>query len=672
MYNPRFSGRDARNKLSAGRTAIRAGILRFAFWLLLLLPAAVSSACGLDSAPLTDAEGARTLDYAELSVLRDPGRRLTIGEVSAPANAGRFQPLKGGLALGFTTDAVWLKVCIRRALPATPEWWLEFRGPYADDVRLYSPRGDAGSWHESRAGDRYPLNARELPYRTIVFPVRLATDAPGVFYLRIETSSTMATAITAWTPKAFRVQAQKDLLMIGVMSGFLLAMSMANLVNGIWTGQRQYLGFAGLTMVILITMIAGYGLLAQYVFPDSTWVSHTVLNIGLCCMWGATILPARKPLALEEHFPRINRVLPYLAGATALAGLSTLFDVFVYVVPWVRALQILIVLFGTVAAVNIFRRGHPHAIWICMAYAVYAVPMLLGMSRALGFITLNINFEPTAPAIVAYALLLHFGILAELRAQHLKRQSAEQAADVYQKLISQEERLRGEQATFFAFVAHELRTPLGILLTGLTNLRRALSGTNSVARIDRLNDAAQRMRGLIERHLRLQNLARSDFEPYRTDESPDLPALEALHAQRQLHANRTFECVYLGQTFRPVSMDAELVTLALSNLLDNAAKYAFEDSPIRLEIDFQADALNYRVINTGPGLPPELSTRAFDVFQRTQGTGREKGGFGIGLSLAAHVATAHGGGLVSRHEGWVTTFTLTLPPGPSALAQESP
>jgi len=103
------------------------------------------------------------------------------------------------------------------------------------------------------------------------------------------------------------------------------------------------------------------------------------------------------------------------------------------------------------------------------------------------------------------------------------------------------------------------------------------------------------------------------------------------------------------------------VTLALSNLLDNAAKYAFADSPITVEVDGGGGALTYRVINHGPGLPPELAGRAFEVVPRTKGAGSEKGGFGIGLALAAKVASAHGGQLAARQDGARTIFTLTVP-----------
>ena len=67
------------------------------------------------------------------------------------------------------------------------------------------------------------------------------------------------------------------------------------------------------------------------------------------------------------------------------------------------------------------------------------------------------------------------------------------------------------------------------------------------------------------------------------------------------------------------------------------------------------------MINERPGLAPELAGRAFQMFQRIIGAGSEKGGFGIGLALAAHVATIHGGQLTSAQDGTQTWFTLDIP-----------
>lgn len=55
-------------------------------------------------------------------------------------------------------------------------------------------------------------------------------------------------------------------------------------------------------------IISGYGLLAQHLLPDDTWICHTVLNISLCALFGATLLPTRKPILRFEIDARADAV----------------------------------------------------------------------------------------------------------------------------------------------------------------------------------------------------------------------------------------------------------------------------------------------------------------------------------------------------------------------------
>ena len=434
-----------------------------------------------------------------------------------------------------------------------------------------------------------------------------------------------------------------DPLLAGTLLGFVLALGLINLACAPTAGRHPGLGLAGLAALIALTVVAGSGL------PDG------VERVGIGLIWGAVVLLLRRPLGLAACFPRIDRGLPWLAGATALAALGGLVWPSRGVLLAMPALQLAFVLPAAVATVGNLKAGRAGAVWTGLALACHALAVVLAGAAALG-----------GAAWLALACLS--AAAASLLCLHLDRELETRSDHVRRELARQEERLRGEQACFFAFVAHELRSPLGVLLTGLVNLRRALPDADTAARIARLSHAAQRMNGLIDRHLQLQNLSRSDFQPDLADEPPDLPAREALQAQGQLHPGRSFACVHLGDTPMAVPLDAGLVKQALSTLLDNAAKYAFADSPITLEVDGGGGVLTYRVINHGPGLPPELAGSAFEVVPRSAGAGSEKGGFGIGLALAAKVASAHGGQLVGRQDGARTIFTLTFPLAQPAAA----
>lgn len=653
-------------------SAFRGLSLHVLLAVLLIMLASACLACTPSGDVLADDEGRRLLNGADLEIYRDGTGRLGIEEVSSAAFQERFAALKAdGLALGYTRDVVWVRLCLRRAPLAPAEWWLESRAPYLDDVRFYARRQVGGGWEELRAGDRFPVNARAIAYRTAVFPLELPDGAPQVFYVRIKASTSMSTAFTVWQPWSFRMQVQRDLLGIGMAIGLVLTVSAMNLVNWFWTGQRLYLAFAAFMFMMAVAVAAANGLLAQYFFPESDWVAHGLTRVLHCVFYGFSMLLVRKPLRLAEHFPAFDRVLPYLAAAIVLSAASVPLGLYVHVMPVVQWLQPFIAVVGVMACYRNLRDGHLGAGWMLGAYLCFTGLMLVHVSRALGLLTWNSTFETAAPALIAYAIFLHFGILSELRDERQAREAADGEATAQRSLAEQEERLRNEQSLFFAFVAHELRSPLGVLLTGLGNLRRSLPEVvpENAERLARLNHAAQRMSGLIDRHLRLQRIGQPDFEPDFALEPASLPALRALDEIRALHGGRDLRFQKRGAPEQDVSMDAELVVLALSNLLDNAAKYSPEGTPIRLEVEAAAGMVIYRVINAGEGLPPDLAERPFQVFRRSRKTVSAKGGFGIGLALASHVARVHGGALVGGHRDGETWFTLRLPAGPEGLPE---
>jgi two-component system, OmpR family, sensor kinase len=91
-----------------------------------------------------------------------------------------------------------------------------------------------------------------------------------------------------------------------------------------------------------------------------------------------------------------------------------------------------------------------------------------------------------------------------------------------------------------------------------------------------------------------------------------------------------------------VSLRADPLRLdqALTNLIDNALRYGAGDVGVRAtRRDGRAEL---HVTDHGAGLPPELGERAFDRFARADG-GSARAGAGLGLSIVAAIARAHGG-----------------------------
>jgi signal transduction histidine kinase len=115
-------------------------------------------------------------------------------------------------------------------------------------------------------------------------------------------------------------------------------------------------------------------------------------------------------------------------------------------------------------------------------------------------------------------------------------------------------------------------------------------------------------------------------------------------------------------TAEPFSLpgNAELLTTALFNLLDNACKYS--QAAVQVDLGYaDAHTLQVRVQDTGPGIAPADQARLFEpLFRARSAAGRP--GFGLGLPLAQKVVRLHGGQLeIASAAGAGTTATVRLP-----------
>jgi two-component system sensor histidine kinase KdpD len=111
-----------------------------------------------------------------------------------------------------------------------------------------------------------------------------------------------------------------------------------------------------------------------------------------------------------------------------------------------------------------------------------------------------------------------------------------------------------------------------------------------------------------------------------------------------------------------VHVDADLIQLAMRQLIDNALKYSPRKSEIDVSAEFAGDNLMIYVSNEGEPLPESERSRIFDKFYRGQNVRRHVAGTGMGLSVARDILQAHGGDVYlnsSNQDG--TQFVLAIP-----------
>ena len=231
-------------------------------------------------------------------------------------------------------------------------------------------------------------------------------------------------------------------------------------------------------------------------------------------------------------------------------------------------------------------------------------------------------------------------------------------------LVRDESRLRRLEAIrqeFVANVSHELKTPIGAIALLAETLAATDDPADAERRIDLLVEEAHRLGRIIDDLLELSEVEGRD----RSREPVDLAELvEASVRRLQPLAEQLGVTIELELAASQACLaDDRQLGSAVTNLVDNALKYADGRSPVTVTVrpgDGWADVV---VQDHGIGIPQPEQERVFERFYRVdKARSRDTGGTGLGLAIVRNVARAHGGEvLVTSREGEGSTFTLRLP-----------
>jgi two-component system, OmpR family, sensor histidine kinase KdpD len=219
------------------------------------------------------------------------------------------------------------------------------------------------------------------------------------------------------------------------------------------------------------------------------------------------------------------------------------------------------------------------------------------------------------------------------------------------------------KSTLLDAIAHEFKTPLTSIKAASTSMLSdspALSPQfRELAAI--IDEETDRMNQLVTEAVRMSQIDAGKIRLER--ESLDVAQLLARVVEQ-------FESQAAGRSLRlnpsanlpRVSADAELLTLALRQLLDNALKYSPPGSPIDVVADLEGDRVVVRVHDRGPGIPERDRERIFDKFYRRGAVRDRVPGTGLGLYIAREILRTHGGDLwIESEPGEGSEFCAGLP-----------
>lgn len=217
---------------------------------------------------------------------------------------------------------------------------------------------------------------------------------------------------------------------------------------------------------------------------------------------------------------------------------------------------------------------------------------------------------------------------------------------------------------FIAIASHELRTPLGVILGYASFLKDEAQGSMSDHASAVLNSALH-LRNLIEDMTNLRYLQVSEGELT----MEPLPIAEIMQAAAQDTASMAEAKSHLLRVQLPeppvaISADRSRLTMAVTNLLNNAVKFTPAGGEIAVWTEQHGDEVWLRVRDTGVGIPAEHIDRIFNQFHQVEDhMTRRHGGMGLGLSIARALVEAHRGRVWAESPGpdMGSTFSIALP-----------
>jgi signal transduction histidine kinase len=243
-----------------------------------------------------------------------------------------------------------------------------------------------------------------------------------------------------------------------------------------------------------------------------------------------------------------------------------------------------------------------------------------------------------------------------LQAEIAERKRAEE--DLKQASLRKDE--------FLAMLAHELRNPLSPILSAVELLRRNGSADPNL----------QQARNVIERQAQhLTRLVDDLLDTARITQGKITLRKETIELMnvigRAMETSRPFieahgHQLSLSLSQEPLRIEGDLVRLAqaISNLLNNAAKYTEEGGHIWLTAERVETEVVLRVRDNGMGISETLLPHIFDLFsQANRSLDRSEGGLGVGLAIVRSLVKMHGGRVeaFSAGSGQGSEFVVYLP-----------
>jgi PAS domain S-box-containing protein len=218
-----------------------------------------------------------------------------------------------------------------------------------------------------------------------------------------------------------------------------------------------------------------------------------------------------------------------------------------------------------------------------------------------------------------------------------------------------------EKDDFISIASHELKTPLTALKIYLQVLERMKDAPTPKLPVllEQASKSMSRVTTLVDDLLNASRITGGQLEMKKTRFNLSKAIDECcLH----ITVAGTYQILAEGEKNVEVEADSERIQRVIVNFVNNAVKYAAASKDIIIQVDREPGHIKVSVIDKGPGIPQEKIEHLFKRYYRTDQTGGQYSGLGLGLYISAEIIKKHGGKIGVDSEPYRgSAFWFTLP-----------
>lgn len=241
----------------------------------------------------------------------------------------------------------------------------------------------------------------------------------------------------------------------------------------------------------------------------------------------------------------------------------------------------------------------------------------------------------------------------------------EKISDSFNKMINRMQKIESSRQEFVSNVSHELKTPITSIKVLADSLLMQEDTPVELYReflID-ITEEIERENKIINDLLSLVKLNKTAGDMNISSVNINELLEQILKRLRPIAKKQNIEMIF--ESFRPVMAEVDEVklSLAVTNLIENAIKYNKPDGWVRVSLNADHKYFYIKVADSGIGIPEDVQDLIFERFFRVdKARSRESGGTGLGLAITKSVVQMHRGAIrVYSTEGEGTTFNVRIP-----------